>query len=560
MRFLHIFPLTGLLLTMSLHGQQLSVSAALVELDTVLTNTRDSLSFHIRNSGPAGVQVTNIRTYRPVFTVRDTAFLIPATDSVRVWVYFETKHNVTWQDVLLVEAQGENGTLPLVLRGTARYPDAAYNSTQGLWENDLKTALNALISPHTVLGYNTARNRMFETIDDPFNIDTIECVYTGRRIRAANRFEAQAQEFNTEHTWPQSTFNSQDPMQSDIHHLFPTDSTANGIRSNLRMAPVVSNITWSVGGSKRGFSPNGLLSFEPRDEHKGDAARVFFYFMIRYQNNYGNHLDVFTEFYLRQWHAQFPVSTKEIMRNDAIASFQGNRNPFVDHPEFVERISIFRVLTPPALSPAIRVAPGSIGFGDVAHLDSSEYRLTIVNTGRAPLSISTITFQSPAPGFVLVDNATVVPADTFTQIRIRFVPDAPNQSYSNTLVVQSNDPAQGTLNIPLTGSSTNPLTVGENDLPHGFALYQNYPNPFNPSTRIRYSVWGPGSSASSVESFVSLKVYDLLGREVATLVNEPQSTGSYTVTWDASGVSSGVYISRLTTPGGTLTKRMILLK
>ena len=85
-----------------------------------------------------------------------------------------------------------------------------------------------------------------------------------------------------------------------------------------------------------------------------------------------------------------------------------------------------------------------------------------------------------------------------------------------------------------------------------FSLFQNYPNPFNPSTRIKYQV-------SSI-SQVSLKVYDLLGREVATLINEEKPAGSYEVTFDASGLSSGIYFYKIQAGGFAETKKMILLK
>jgi photosystem II stability/assembly factor-like uncharacterized protein len=89
-------------------------------------------------------------------------------------------------------------------------------------------------------------------------------------------------------------------------------------------------------------------------------------------------------------------------------------------------------------------------------------------------------------------------------------------------------------------------------LPSEYSLEQNYPNPFNPSTRIPFSVRGSG--------FVSLKVYDILGREVRALVNENLQTGSYEVTFDATGLASGVYFYRLLAGAFTQTKRMLLLK
>ncbi|OGU38760.1 MAG: hypothetical protein A2315_01245 [Ignavibacteria bacterium RIFOXYB2_FULL_35_12] len=90
------------------------------------------------------------------------------------------------------------------------------------------------------------------------------------------------------------------------------------------------------------------------------------------------------------------------------------------------------------------------------------------------------------------------------------------------------------------------------DVPEVFTLYQNYPNPFNPTTVIKYYLKEPG--------FVSIKVYNILGREVTTLVNEYQKVGNYLINFNARGLSSGVYFSRLTSGNSNITKKMILLK
>jgi hypothetical protein len=103
------------------------------------------------------------------------------------------------------------------------------------------------------------------------------------------------------------------------------------------------------------------------------------------------------------------------------------------------------------------------------------------------------------------------------------------------------------------------VTSVDEGAPRVFQLQQNYPNPFNPATHIPFSVRGSGFEGSGSE-FTSLKVYDILGREVRTLVNENLQPGSYEVTFDASGLPSGVYLYRLTAGGFTATKQMLLLK
>ena len=95
--------------------------------------------------------------------------------------------------------------------------------------------------------------------------------------------------------------------------------------------------------------------------------------------------------------------------------------------------------------------------------------------------------------------------------------------------------------------------------PGKFVLEQNYPNPFNPSTKIRYTI--PSVTLSEVEgSFVTLKVYDILGNEIATLVNEEKPAGKYEVEFNASGFSSGIYFFKLSAGNFVKTKKMVLMK
>jgi hypothetical protein len=107
-------------------------------------------------------------------------------------------------------------------------------------------------------------------------------------------------------------------------------------------------------------------------------------------------------------------------------------------------------------------------------------------------------------------------------------------------------------------ANINPIGIkkNNNNQPQTFKLYQNYPNPFNPSTQIRFSV----PSGKTLKQNVRLVIYDILGREVATLVDENKSPGEYKVRFNGSGLSSGVYIYRLQAGGFTESKKMVLLK
>jgi hypothetical protein len=118
-------------------------------------------------------------------------------------------------------------------------------------------------------------------------------------------------------------------------------------------------------------------------------------------------------------------------------------------------------------------------------------------------------------------------------------------NYAQELINHA-DVAIGTLNLGFA------VLPPETNLPEEFKLNQNYPNPFNPVTTIEYTI-PKGSN-------VSLKIFDITGREVAALVDKYQDAGTFIVIWNASNFSSGVYIYRLTAGSYTDTKKMILNK
>ena len=132
----------------------------------------------------------------------------------------------------------------------------------------------------------------------------------------------------------------------------------------------------------------------------------------------------------------------------------------------------------------------------------------------------------------------IVADTTVADTAVRLSPLAANTKfYWHFLAMNSTD--TGTYSDTATFSTGSEITAvkGSQVLPTGFELSQNYPNPFNPTTNIGYRVANVG--------FVSLKVYDVLGREVRTLVSEVRNAGSYEVQFDASDLPSGVYMYRL---------------
>jgi len=436
---------------------------------------------------------------------------------------------------------------------TAKYPDTLYRFSQGLFDEPLKTAIrNYTTQGYVVLGYNTARDKMYETIDKYLTNDTLECIYSGRKIRAVNRTEAQNQNFSCEHTYPQSFFNSLDPMVSDIYHLYPVDNTANNYRSNYPFGYVVSNITWEQGGSKLGKDFENQTVFEVRDIQKGNTARSLFYFCVKYNNiSPGGFMANKQENVLRQWSAFDTVDWRERARNDRISFWEHVRNPFIDHPELIERIASTFSVIPNTPKPKISASPFNILFDTIAVNDTSAYYLSLLNYGTGTLSITSV--SSSISQFIVESFPASVPQGELRYAKIKFKPTAINQTYNGTLTIQNSD---STITISLKGFSNSTIGISNitSGVPEKYNLNQNYPNPFNPSTTIAYSLPKSGD--------VELKLFSLDGREQAILFKGHQSQGSYILSLNAEmlNLPSGVYVYRMISAGFTATRKLTFLK
>lgn len=264
----------------------------------------------------------------------------------------------------------------------AQIPAGYYNTATGNGYT-LKTQLYNIIKNHNDQGYpalwtlytNTAfRDNYYENdgslldmySEKPAGPDSYQ--YTSTSQQCGN-YNGEGVCYNREHLIPQSYFDNYaiDPMKNDAFHVIPSDGYVNGQRNNLPFGRVNSATYTSTNGSKKGSNLNSGYSagysgtvFEPIDEFKGDIARSFFYFATRYENimsNFyntangstteakvmfdGSNNKVFSDTFLNiliTWHLNDPVSAKEIAINNRVYQHQGNRNPYIDHPEYVCQI------------------------------------------------------------------------------------------------------------------------------------------------------------------------------------------------------------------------------
>lgn len=260
----------------------------------------------------------------------------------------------------------------------AQSPEGYYDETDGLTGYELKTKLSQITSQgHSAKSYGALWGFFNEYELDKYyeNDNTILDVYSENPERedpytyeasegqcGSAGYSQEGDCYNREHLMPQSWFNKGMPMRTDIHHIFPVDGYVNAIHGHMPFGEVDNPTQTSLNGSKKGQNsydfPGAYTGqvFEPIDEFKGDIARTYLYMAMRYENQISNwqHSNsgsqntfdgtsdqVFNDWtidMLLKWHKEDPVSQREIVRNDAAYDFQGNRNPFVDHPEFAEMI------------------------------------------------------------------------------------------------------------------------------------------------------------------------------------------------------------------------------
>jgi hypothetical protein len=523
---------------------QISLSSSVLNFFTVIKGSPSTINLTITNNSAVPFVVTDIDAYHTdAFKVQDTAFTINPGNNRVVPVTCDPRHNVHYADWLLIKSSSHPYVPHAFMYAFAKYAEAYYDATHDLYNEALETAIKTTITTgYTGLGYDDARDKLFMIIDNQAvngqgaSQNTLECIYTGfMAVGFGNRIDAQTNfNLNTEHTMPQSLFNSNVPMYSDMHHLFVSTAASNSERGNNPFG-VVANPTWSQGGSKS----NGSI-FEPRDAQKGASARALLYFYLRYQDYQG--FICAMEPILRTWNANFPPDSIDVTRNDDVFFFQHNRNPFVDHPEFMERIGDLCGVDNGDPSPIAEWTGDTLQYGSVASGNSLDGYYVIANQGINAMTLSNLSLSSPEFTFIGTTNVTI-PKDSLRRIWVRFTPSATNQNFAGTLTFNTDAPATAARTVHLLGTSF-PVGIAPVAQQPTIALF---PQPARELVTVQLNT--PAQAGGQ------LRLWNLSGQELRTI---HVAQGEMTWLLPLSGLPKGVYLLQIQLGDAQVTEKLIV--
>lgn len=526
----------SLFIHLAVLGQPITTNPPSLDFGMVLTPVGDTQTIALINNTFDDIRIDDLDIPNSAFEVLgDTSFVIYATDEYDVEIIFKPRHNIEYNTELVIKPWRPEGQVSVDVRGEGQYVESYYSTTQNLSEEALKLALKAKISVHATLGYNAARDAMYMFIDNEkvngqgAAMNTLECVYTGdEAVGYTSRSDCQTNYgFTAEHTFPQSTFSSAEPMQSDLFHLFPAKGYANTERSNKPFG-VVSNPTWSVGGSKSNSS-----TFEPRGQQKGPTSRAMLYFLTCYGNS-STFVNAAQQQTLKTWHSTFLPSSVEKQRNTDIFSYQQNRNPFIDHPEFAERITSFISTSVAPVVKQLYISSDTMDLGFVGIGDTQTYDLVLVATANTKVTLSA---GSVSGSGLTLDNlpANVQPGEDGI-VTVSYVASS-TDPFLGELVFTTDRVANDTVRIPVI-ANVNPVAVDA----RVNSVLQVFPNPtrnnvvINVTTKVRcqwvdqigrVSDWfelSPGDNeliAPQAPGVYLLNLHDVRGRHSIRVVRIP---------------------------------------
>ncbi|MBL4708388.1 MAG: endonuclease [Flavobacteriales bacterium] len=499
----------ALFLPLIVIGQIIRPDSTSINFGNVMVGDTDSVQIVLSNTSSSAVNVNNVKFYSTYsempFTSSDTSFTIIANGTKNIWVYFSPIQNILHNSTMVIQHSATSGHEPIALIGQGKFPLTYYNSTENLSEQALKTALKTRLAfGYTSFSYNAARDHMFMTIDNKrFNgqgatVNTLECVYTGyNKLSYTSRSNAQSTspQFNTEHTFPQGFFNSASPMRTDIHHLYPTTNNSNSQRGSKAFGVVTNGTAVTLGGGSFYTSS----TFEPRNVQKGATARAMMYFVLRYQD-YSNHFSS-QETILRSWHNAYPVTSVDTARNNAIASLQNNRNPFIDYPQLEKRITNFVINSVAPSRFTLDVLQTAVDFGSFIAQQADTFDYVLVNTGNQVINFTSFALSSTSVFSFATGSGTNTSLNPGDALQISIVANTQmtgtfneNLTFSTNLIFPFNN-----FTIPVRGSSII-TSIDENNLESQLSVF---PNPFQNKVTVR----------TSDDRQLNIQLFDALGKE-----------------------------------------------
>jgi len=464
----------------------------------------------------------------------------------------------------------------VVLSGilNAEIPQGYYDSASGLSGAELKAALHEIINNHTEFPYTSYNTDVWDilkvTDKDTENADNVNLLYTGWSVNGAQEYN-NGNGWSREHVWAKShgDFGTTMGAGTDVHHLRPCDISVNSARGNK---------DFDNGGTEY-IDPDGATgcysdsdSWEPRDAVKGDLARMIFYMAVRYEGG-GDEPDLELVNFVNsspepehgkysaliQWHEDDAVDSWEINRNDIIYNdYQGNRNPFIDHPEYASQIwsgtgevlpvvlSVFTVNITnnvPCIYWRTESESGNAGW----NIYRGESENSIQNEETLQLNI----------GLGLIEGAGTTSEPTeYNFTDLFYLVNGENYFYwIESVEFSGNTEIYGPVSITSMEEEFNPNTT---EIPKKYGLKENFPNPFNPGTTIIFCL--------EEYSYVEMTIYNVKGEKVATLLeNEYKPEGDNFYYWnglDAAGkkVATGTYFIEMKTEGTIFKRKLTLVK
>lgn len=434
-----------------------------------------------------------------------------------------------------------------------------YQSAYRLTGTPLRLALHNIIKGHTVVSYSglygaypttdaKPGNKVWDMYSDvPGGTPAYE--YT-HGVKQCGSYSREGDCYNREHSWPDSWLGATNPARSDLFHVYPTDGYVNNRRDNDPYGVVTNPSYTSTNGSKSGpntFPGFSGTVFEPINEYKGDLARGLMYMSCRYYledsgfstspaTNKSDILQWYANL-LYMWHMRDTVSTKEVNRNNAVFTFQNNRNPFIDHPEFAAEI--WQTSLAPTLVSIRYNNPTSVIVDFSRYVDSA-----------AVTAPAAFTWDSRLGTPVSIEYGV---NNDISKVKVNFANVSNSLTYSVQLrgIKSVNNIAMNDTSVSFGPSGTTDID-GFAPAPELFVLNQNFPNPFNPSTTVTYSLM----QGQAVE----LGVYDVLGNRVLLVASGYREAGTHQETINAASLAGGMYFIRLSAGKYAAVKKAILLK